>query len=53
MGAVLAMEDVFRLIRNKADPGEIKKQLKGKELSFKDKSGQSILHYACLEGYGN
>ena len=44
------MEDVFRLIRNKADAGEVKKCLKGKDVSFKDKSGQSILHYTCLEG---
>lgn len=47
---IIQMEEVFRLIRNKADPNEIKKQLKGKDLSAKDKSGQSILHYSSLEG---
>ena len=49
-GAV-GMEEVFRLIRNKADPSDIKKSLKGKDLTTKDKSGQTILHYVCLEGY--
>ncbi len=45
------MEDIFRMLRNKADPNEVKKQLKGKDLTMKDKFGQSILHHTSLEGY--
>jgi hypothetical protein len=44
------MEEVFRMISNKADPNEIKKQLKGKDLNARDKYGQSILHHTCQAG---
>eukprot|EP01111_Echinosteliopsis_oligospora_P016530 TRINITY_DN6906_c0_g1_i1.p1 TRINITY_DN6906_c0_g1~~TRINITY_DN6906_c0_g1_i1.p1 ORF type:complete len:503 (-),score=102.19 TRINITY_DN6906_c0_g1_i1:250-1758(-) len=44
------MEDVFKLVKASGDLEEVTKKMKGKDITAKDKFGQTILHIASGEG---